>query len=200
VQPVERVEASRVAILGAQGCEMSFIFLALGLWRSWLGGGIGAGFPPKLGTVTRYLALAVICAAATGGDWTQGGVAFVALLAMARALPHGPMNRFPLGQKSADFILSTVGGPGGGIARYLAYAGLRYGVAAVICAGVLHWLEYTPYGPILGVCGLILTYTGCTYAVHAGARLPTFTHPGDEAGNMGELIGWTLLGLALALV
>jgi len=174
---------------------MSFIFLTLGLWRSWLGGGI----PPKGRNVVQVLTLAAICVGATWGDWVRGGVSFLALFAMARIAPHGPMNKFPLGEKSTDFILRAVGGPGGGVGRYLAYAGLRYGVLAGLWAGALQWLGYVPYGPLAGTVGLVLVYLAFTVTVSRGASLPTFTHPGDEAGNWGELTGWTVLGAALVI-
>jgi hypothetical protein len=175
------------------------IFPLLGLWRSWLGGGIGKDWPFKSGlTWLQYaLALLLVYAATWHDPWQVTAIDGVGVILLARIYGHGPMLQFPLGTKDGDFILSIVGGAGGGVLRYFAYAAIRYVLPAVIWSAGL-WYVHAPYtGPVIGSMAVVVAYFAFTCAVHKGVKLPTFATPGDEAANWSELVGWTALGAAL---
>lgn len=177
--------------------SLGLLFLMLGLWRSWLGGGIGKDFPPKFLTGTQYIALLGLVMAASWPNWRVGGVNALGLLLLARGYIHGPMLRYPLGYNPKDTILYLVGGPGGGTSRYLAYATIRYVGFSLPWAVALYFLDAVWWAPIAGAWLIVSTYFLFTRLVDAGVHLPTFTTPGDEAANWSELVGWTLMGFAL---
>jgi hypothetical protein len=179
---------------------MIYIYLLLGLWRSWLGGGIGKDWPMHNGLrAVQCVLLALLSMVATHPNWQVGAINAVGLLVLAVGYGHAPMLRYPLGDKRKDILLDAVGGPGGGIPRYFAYAGLRYMVPAVAWAGALWAMEAAWAGPLVGAWAIILAYFAFTMVVSHGAKLPTFTAPGDEAGNWAELVGWSAMGLALTM-
>lgn len=167
-------------------------FLCLGLWRCWLGGGIGKDWPIKRGlTWLQYAVLAVIVGAARWGEyWAYPVMEWVCILILARGLGHGPMLQNPLGPDKDDWILAIVGGPGGGTFKWLCYAVIRYVGLAIPWA-----LVAGSWWVLFGAGLIVLAYY---VNIKISARLPTMTTPGDEAGNWSELIGWTACGMIVA--
>lgn len=172
---------------------MHLLFLTLGLWRCWLGRGIGDGFPVAKGlTYVQYAAALLLVYIATWADpWQITLVDAIGVLALARIYGHTPMEGWPLKADPDDFILKIVGGPGGGYARYLAYAGIRYMIPAVVWGCALVLVGGSFHAPIIGTAWIIAWYVIL-------ARVGKHDFFGMQWPNWSQLIGWTGLGLALA--
>jgi len=168
---------------------MSFALLSLGLWRCWLGGGIGKDWPIKRGlTWLQYAVLAVIVAVARWDQyWAYPVMEWASILILARGLGHGPMLQLPLGPDSGDWILRIVGGAGGGAGRWLCYATIRYVGLSIPWA-----LVTSSWWPMYGAALIAVAYWWTV-----DMKLPTMTTPGDESGNWAELVGWSFCGLVV---
>lgn len=180
---------------------MTYLFLFLGLWRSWLGGGIGKDWPTAHGLMwVQYVALVSTMFAASG-DWRIGAVNASMALLLARGYGHGPMLGYPLNDDpDGDFILKLVGGAGGGTPRWFSYAGIRYVIPGAFWSLALALLSMNWWGPSAGAASIIVVYyIMARLKKRFPALLPTFTTLGDEAANWSELIGWTLLGIMLMI-
>lgn len=157
---------------------MSALWVILGSWRLWLGGGIGAGF-----LKWAQLPVLVLLAFDASPVWWPFIINAIGLLVLARGFPHG-------------YMLKYQGNP----VRYLAFATARY-IAPGVWWSTMLWYVGQPWpGPVVGSVVIVTSYFGFTLAIYRGVRLPTFTHPGDEGGNWAELVGWTGLGVALWLL
>lgn len=181
---------------------MNYLFLALGLWRSWLGGGIGKDWPITKGLgMLQYAAAILLAFAANHWAWKIGLIDGLGIIALARVYGHGPMLRYPLNDDpDGDFILSAVGGPGGGTLRYLSYGAIRYLVPALAWTVARAVVGHPGIAPLCGAVGIIVCYYAFTRIKAVwGEALPTFTTPGDESSNLSEIVGWTILGACLAL-
>lgn len=179
---------------------MIWFWLLLGLWRDWLGRGIGDGWPIKKGlTQLQYAAGLLLVYLATWHDpWPVTLIDAIGVLALARWYQHGPMLEYPLADDpDGDFILRLVGGAGGGALRYGAYAFVRYVAPAIVWTAALWLVGHYTVGPILGAIGICYCYP-VLWQFHD--KLPPPGAPGDAAQNWSELVGWVWLGLMMVIV
>ena len=72
---------------------MELLWLTLGLWRCWLGGGIGKNWPIKSGITSLQLAAALLLVylATWPLTWQLTLIHAIGVLAIARLHGHGPM-------------------------------------------------------------------------------------------------------------
>ena len=169
-------------------------YILLGLWRCWLGGGIGKGWPFENGLDWVQYAALIALVYLSGTEFPLTNAIF--LLILARGAKHSAMLRYPLHPGDNDYIYELVRGfPDDSHAQWWAYAGIRYIAPALVWGGALKaqgaggW-----YLPAVGALCICVCYMA-TY--HLREKLPVMTTPGDEAGNWSELVGWSLLGVAL---
>lgn len=176
---------------------MSFLFLLLGLWRCWLGGGIGKDWPVKSGLrYVQLIALLLLVYAATWhASWQITLIDAIALLAIARGYGHGPMLQIPLKpDPDGDVIYDLVAGIESQVLRWWAYAGFRYVLPAFVWGLVLALAGGGFAGPFCAGIAIVLGYR-LSWALRD--LLPTMTTPGDETQNWAELVGWTAAGFML---
>lgn len=177
---------------------MIWLFATLGLWRCWLGGGIGKGWPVKSGlTYVQYSAALLIAFLATWHSaWPVTLVDGVGILALARWHGHGPMLQMPLKpDPDGDFLFAIADHAGSAESKWWFYAWLRYGLPGIVWAVALEFAGVSGEGPFFGSILIMATYR-LTWALKP---LPTMTTPGDETQNWAELLGWTALGVSRAL-
>jgi len=172
---------------------MAYLWLLLGLNRLAFGGGIR----PGLRTIATVLAV-LIAVGASWPDLARAAANAVGLLVLM-TLPHGPMLTLPIRQRqdgTTDVLYSLVAWIKNDELRWWAYSLLRYpGVAtlwglALMLLNTPHW-----YAPIVGACAIPVVYRGFWLGRD---KLPNFAIPGDQVENWTELVGWTILGTAMA--
>lgn len=177
---------------------MEFLFLLLGLWRCWLGGGIGKDWPVKSGLrYVQLIALLLLVYAATWhASWQVTLIDAIAIALIARGYGHGPMLQIPLKpDPDGDFIYDLVAGIESQVLRWWAYAGVRYIAPAMVWGLALAIAGGKFLAPVSFGCVIVLAYR-TTWALRG--HLPTMTTPGDETQNWAELMGWTAAGFMLA--
>lgn len=178
---------------------MEFAFLFLGLWRCWLGGGIGKDWPVKSGL--RYVQLIAILLlvyiATWHAPWHITLIDAIAILLVARGYGHGPMLQIPLKpDPDGDLIYDLVADIESNVLRWWAYGAVRYVLPGFVWALTLVVAGGGFVAPFFGTIAIVMTYRA-TWALRG--KLPTMTTPGDETQNWAELVGWSILGALLAI-
>ena len=176
------------------------VYLLLGAWRSWLGGGIGKDWPTRHGIAwVQYLALAAVPFGASWPDWHLALTNYIGVLLLARGYGHGPMLSLPIGpDPDGDWIYDYIARWVPNLeARWWVYSLVRYVGFSGPWAAALAVQGYQWAGPVAGALLIVITFRAL-WPIRA--KLPTLNDVGNQAQNWTEIIGWTLLGAALVLV
>lgn len=177
---------------------MELFWLLLGLWRCWLGGGIGKDWPAHSRTAVQLLSGMVLVAIATwSAPWDLTLIHAIAIVAVARIYGHGPMLQVPLKpDPDGDLIYELATNVRSPELRWWAYAWIRYGLLGVVW-GIAAAVDGGHFaGPVLATWAIMIAYR-LSWACRD--MLPKMTTPGDETQNWAELVGWSAAG-ALMMV
>jgi len=179
---------------------MNWLFLLVGAWRIWLGGGILKDWPLKNGVEWLQYVLILTLALFASDSWRHGVTNGIGLLVLARIYGHGPWFHIPLKlDPDGDFIMDILMKflPKDGEIGWWIYGVIRYELVAVAWSTMLFFQHSEGwYGPLVGVTTMLLF---ARLFIKYQSRLPTFHDKGSEAQNWNELVGWSAIGLALTL-
>lgn len=171
------------------------MFNLLGLWRLWLGGGLG-----KSAIAAEYGMVLVLAALQWGTShmsWQLCAVDAVGILFLARSLGHGPMLTLPITQRTdgaPDPLYELVAWIKNDELRWWAYSLLRYPAIAAPWGIARSLVGGAEWAPIIGALFIVILYR-CLWPLRNA--LPQFDRPGDQVENWTELVGWTFLGALL---
>lgn len=168
---------------------MTYLWLALGLARL----GIGGGIRPGLRTICTVLA-ALIAIGASWPDLARAAANTVGLLVLI-TLPHGPMLTLPIGPRkegSPDPLYPFVAWIKNDELRWWAFTLLRYPLVATAWG-----LAVQSLAPVIGSLAIPVLYRALW---PLRDKLPQFNRPGDQVENWVELVSWSILGATLAFL
>lgn len=176
---------------------MGLLWLLLGIWRCWLGGGIGKDWPMKSGL--RYVqysaALLLVYFATWPLSWELTLIHAIGVLALARIYGHGPMLQVPLKpDPDGDLIYELASNVRSPELRWWTYAWIRYGPIGAVWGLTAEVAGGHFAGPCLTAWPIMIAYR-VTWMLRG--KLPTMTTAGDETQNWAELVGWSAAGALL---